>query len=233
MAFYLPFTKTADSTEMFTAPGATILAEGQVLVRTNGNAAAGVLPSTGGTNSTDIFQGFAFAGTSALPFAEAYTNKVETFTVPSTGAVTLSLTPVSGQVWVYDNTTGAPGGGTVTGNQVTDLTVGDDVTITYKYAMTVLQVRALYGDIQPGGYNGAYVGQIGVITRGTIFTSEFDASKNWAAAGTSSSTAIVLGANGQLTLGTVGTTGNAFPGNVIAIPGQDIPFLGVSFSANV
>lgn len=232
MSFYLPFTKIADSTEMLTAPGAVFTAEGQALVRAAAAAAAGVLPSTG-VAANDIFVGFAFAGTSALPFPESYTNKVEQFLVPTGGVITLSLTPVAGQVFVIDNTTGNPVvTPTVVGNQVTGLTAGDEVTVTYKYAMSVVQERALFGDVQPGGYVGAYVGQIGVITRGVIWTSEFDASANWSAAGATTATQIVLGANGQLKLGTVGTNGAGIPGAyVVGVPGQDQPYLGIAFSA--
>jgi hypothetical protein len=223
MAIYLPDGKFADSTEMFTAPGVEFLAEGQAVVRTNNNQAAGVLPSTGA--ATDVFQGFSIAGTSAAPFAEGYANKVETFLVPATGAVTLALTPVAGQVGVIDNTTGsAVTNPTVTGNQVTGLTVGDTVTVTYKYALSVIQARAKYGDVQPGGYSGAYVGQIGVVTRGTIYTDQCDVSKNWAAA-----TAVKLAANGQVT--DQSGTGNAIQASIIAVPGQLIPMLGLAFSA--
>jgi hypothetical protein len=233
MSFYLPFTKVADSTEMLVAPGAQFYAEGQAVVRTQGSTSLGVMPSTG--TATDIFCGFAFAGTSALPFPEGYYNKVEQFVVSSTGSVTLSLTPISGQYFVFDVTANSSATqGTLTGNTITGLTAGDTVNVTYKYAMTVVQARALYGDIQPGGYIGNYIGQIGVITRGAIWTTEFDASKNWAAAG-SSGNAIVLAANGQLTLGTPGTAGAAplaVPdAYVIGIPGQDVPFLGINFSA--
>lgn len=223
MSFYLPFTKAEQSTEMLTAPGATFQAEGQAVVRTSGATANGVLPSTGTSN--DVFCGFTFAGTSALPFAEPYYNKVEQFLVPATGTVTLSVTPVAGQFMVFDNTTNAVvGGATLSGATVSGLTSGDTVTVTYKYAMTVVQERALFGDIQPGGYVGSLVGQIGVITRGTIWTSEFDDSKNWAAA-----TAIKLAANGQIT--DQSGSGVAIQGYVIGVPGQDVPFLGITFMA--
>jgi hypothetical protein len=233
MSFYLPFTKVEQSTEMLVAPGATFYAEGQAVVRTAGATAAGVMPSTG--TATDVFCGFAFAGTSALPFPEQYYNKVESFVVPSTGIVTLSLTPISGQVFVFDTTTNTPvASPAVSGQNVSGLTAGDSVNVTYKYALTTIQSRALFGDIQPGGYVGAYVGQIGVITRGTIWTSEFDASKNWAAAG-STGNQIVLAANGQLTLGTPGASGAApllVPAAYVeGVPGQDQPFLGITFSA--
>lgn len=227
MSMYLPFNKVADSHEVLAAPGAVFTAEGQALVRTLGSSSLGVIPSTGTAN--DLFVGFAFAGTSALPFPEGYYNKVEQFTANSSGAVTLSLTPVAGQVFVFDNTTNAPATGwTNTNGTITGLTAGDQVTVTYKYALTVIQSRVLFGDIQPGGYVGSYVGQIGAITRGAIYTSEFDAHANWAAA-----TGIFLNPNGQVT-DQVGKGANAVqvPGSVIFVPGQDQPFLGIQFSAN-
>ena len=83
--FYLPSTKTVDSNEAILAPGAVLHAESQAMVRVPGATAAGVQPSTGAAG--EIFVGFAFAGVSAAPFPEAYTNKVETFVVPASGIV--------------------------------------------------------------------------------------------------------------------------------------------------
>jgi hypothetical protein len=230
-----PLTRQINSTEMAVAPGAVILAEGMALVRTNGNQAAGVLPSTG--TATDNFVGFSFAGTSAYPFPEQYTNKVETFLVPAGGAVVLQETPLAGQFSVIDTTTGDPvTGGTLTGNTISGLTNGDTVVVTYKYAMSVVQSVALFGNVQPGGYAGAYVGQIGVILRGLVATSEFDASVDWSSVTTSKggtlvATDIVLGANGQLTTHANSATGVAFPGMVVRTPDQLYPFLAVEFNA--
>lgn len=231
---YLPLSKFPDSAETVVAPGASIAAEGQALVRAAGAPSAGVTPSAG--TGSEIFAGFAFAGVSAAPLPAPYANKVETFVVPSTGSVQLQFTPVSGQVFIYDVTAGAAvaitGGVSVTGNVVAGLTSGHTVNITYKYALTVLQSRALQGDVQPGGYAGAYVGQIGLVKRGLIYTSEFDASSNWATA-----TGIYLAPNGQLTASssvTVGGTTTNYTqvnGYVVAVPGQDVPFLGIEFSA--
>ena len=223
MAISLPLSKFNNSHEAVVAAGAVIQAEGMALVRTSASQSAGVLPSTGGT--AEIFVGFSFAGTSAAPFPEGYTNKVEKFVVPTGGAIALALTPVSGQVSVYDNTAGAiVASPTVSGAAITGLTAGHNVTVTYKYAMTVVQARALYGDVQPGGYSGAYVNQIGLVKSGIIYTSEFDASVDWSAA-----TGIKLMANGQL--GNQAGSGLAISSSIIALPGVDYPFLGISFSA--
>jgi hypothetical protein len=232
MAFYLPNGRVADMGDVLVAPGAVILAESQALVVASGAMSQGVMPATG--TATDIFAGFAIAGTSALPFPEAYTNKVETFVVPTGGMITLSLTPVAGQVFVLDTTTGtAVSDFTVSGANVSGLTAGDTVNVTYKYAMSIIQQRALFGDIQPGGYVGAYVGQIGLITRGDVWISEFNASANWAAAGSAGNT-ICLAANGQLTLGTpnTGSAGNAVSNLIVTgIPSMEIPYLGLRFAA--
>lgn len=231
MSMYLPFGKFEQSTEMLQAPGASFHSEGQVAVRVAGNTAAGVQASAGA--ATDVFAGFVIAGTSALPFAEPTYTKVETFLVPATGVVTLSVTPASaGDVGIYDLTTNAAvTGATVTGAQVSGLTAGDQVQITYKYDLTVVQRRALFGDIQPGGYVGDTIGQIGVVTRGTVYTSEFDHSADYTKAGTTAALQLVAGADGQVKLGTVGTNGAAIPGYIVSLPTQDVPFLGITFSA--
>lgn len=221
---YGPLSKYPDSAEAAVAPGAVINAEGLALVRTQGAQSAGVLPSTG--TAADLFAGFSIAGTSAAPFAEGYANKVETLIVPSTGAVTLQFAPVANQTFVFDNTTDAAiPSPTVVGKQVTGLTVGDEVVVTYKYPLTIVQARALVGDVQPGGYSGAYIGQIGLIKRGLIYTSEFDSSKNWEAA-----TAVKLAAGGQLT--DQSGTGVAIEDClIVATPGAEVPYLAIEFSA--
>lgn len=223
MSLTLTLSKINDSIDMIQAPGAVIRAEGLALVRQADAQADGVLPSTG--QDTDIFVGFALAGTSAAPFAEAMTNKVEKFVVGTTGVVTLARTPVTGQVAVFDDTTKLPvASPTVSGNRVTGLTAGDEVTITYKFQLTVEEARALFGDVESGGYSGDYIGQIGVAKRGQIFTAEIDASVNWAAA-----TEVRLAAGGQLT----DQTGAGLPirATIIAVPNVEYPFLGLDFTA--
>lgn len=221
---YGPFSKYLDSADVLVAPGAVIDAEGLVLVRAKANQAAGVMPSTGVAGS-ELFAGFSIAGTSAAPFFEGFANKQETFVVPATGKVKLQFAPVPNQTFVFDNSTNAAiPSPSVAGNVVSGLTAGDSVTVTYKYNLTVVQARALNGDVQPGGYSGAYVGQIGLLKRGVVYTSEFDASKNWAAA-----TAVKMGAGGQVT--DQSGTGDEFAAQIIAVPSSEVTFLGLEFSA--
>lgn len=221
---YFPLTKIVDSSEAVTAPGASITAEGQALIRVTAAPAQGVTVSAGAAN--EIFAGFAVMGTSAAPLPALYATKQETFVVPGSGIVQLAMTPVAGQLAVFDNTAGAAvSSPTVVGSTVTTLTAGNTVTVTYKYALSVVQSRAQQGDVQPGGYAGAYVGQVGVAKRGTIYIDQFDASKNWAAA-----TLLKLAANGQIT--DQSGTGVALAGAyVVAVPTKEVPFLGLEFSA--
>lgn len=220
---YGPFSKYVDSSEVVVAPGAVIDAEGMVLVRAAGAQAAGVLPSTGGT--AEVFAGFSIAGTSAAPFMEGFTNKQETFVVPATGKVTLQFAPVPNQAFVYDVTSGAAvASPTIAGKVISGLTAGDEVVVTYKYALSVVQARSLQGDVQPGGYSGAYIGQIGCIKRGIVYTSEFDASKDWNAA-----TGVKAAAGGQVTDQT--GSGITLPAQIIAVPSSEVTFLGLEFSA--
>jgi hypothetical protein len=221
---YFPLSKFVDSAETVVAPGAVITAEGQALVRAPGAPAAGVTPSMA-ADDTEIFAGFAVAGVSAAPLPLLYASKVEEFVVPGSGVVSLAFAPVAGQLFAYNITAGAAiAAPTVTGNKVTGLPAGNTVRVTYKYALSAVQARNLQGDVQPGGYAGEYVGQVGLIKRGLIYTSQFDAAVNWAAA-----TEIKLAVNGMITDQT--GDGAAIKGYVVALPNVETPYLGIEFSA--
>lgn len=225
MSIYAPLTHGPISGEFAVAPGAMITAEGQALVRTNTNQSAGVLPSTG--DASDIFVGFALAHTVGAAFEEPFYNAIETYVVPTGGKVTLVNTPIAGQVGIMDMSLVPPapvpvtGSVTVTGKVIAGLTAGNTVVVTYKYALTVYQRTALFGNSQPGGYVGNYVDQIGYISAGQVFTSEFDTSVNWLAA-----TQVKLAANGQITDQT--GTGVVIPNATITgVPSSQVPYLGI------
>lgn len=224
MSIYFPQARGPISGEAATAAGAMFHAEGQALVRTNTNQAAGVHPSTGA--ASDIFIGFSVASTVGAAFAEPYYNAVKRYVVPSGGSITLDRTPVAGQVGIYDETAAAAvavtSPVTVHGATIAGLTPGNVVVVTYKWALTVLDRVSLFGNEQPGGYVGNVVDQIGYIRFGTVYTSEFDASKDW-----KSATAIKLAPNGQITDQT--GSGVVIPGaTIINVPGTQVPFLGIN-----
>lgn len=220
---YHPLSQHIRSTEYPLAAGATLSADGQALVASNINGQFGVAPSLG--QSGEVFVGFVLAQTSAAPFLEQHAIKVEKQIVPSSGVVTLAFAPLASSTSVADETTGAVNSTpTVVGSTVTGLTAGDLVQVTYTYALTVQQAIGLMGNAIPSGYAGSLLGSTGCSQGGRIYTSQFDSSKNWAAA-----TAVKLGANGQLTDQT--GSGVAINAIIVAIPNQDIPFLGIEFNA--
>lgn len=230
MSIYMSLSRVVDSAESNVAPGALIVAEGQALVRLASNPAAGVQPASGAAVA-ETFVGFSKAGTSAAPFAEQYATKLQNAIVPTGGTVQLDRTPVAGTVFVFNNTTGAAipvtGGVSVVGSQVRGLPVAADVTVTYKFAQTVVEARSKAGDVQPGGYIGDYIDQIGLAKRGLIYIDQYDTSVNWAAA-----SQLFLSAGGQITTQDGAGKGlvalNAY---IVDVPSVGIPYLGLEFSA--
>lgn len=227
MAIYHPDSQIVDSREFALASGAQVAYDGQVMVRSTSNAAAGVLPSTGVAG--ELFVGFANLQTTSSPVQEAFAVKVETYTVPATQQITLTSTPTAlSQVSVSDQTTGsivAPAGLTLTGAVLggAGLVAGNTVRVTYRYNLTVNQARSLYGNVNPAGYGGNQINTCGVATRGLIYTNMFDAGVDWNANGTT----LKAAAGGIVT---ASGSGAAINGYVTSTPSTDKPFLGIEFS---
>jgi hypothetical protein len=173
----------------------------------------------------EVFAGFVLAQTSAAPFLEQTAVIVETHVVGAAGTVALNFTPLASSTSVEDTTTGAAvANPSVSGSIVSGLTAGDVVKVTYTYALTVSQAIGLMGNAIPSGYAGSLLGSTGCSQGGRIYLSTFDTSKNWAAA-----TGVKLGANGQVTDQT--GSGVSIGALIVAVPTQDIPFLGLEFNA--
>ena len=262
MALYLPLCKFVDSSETIVAPSAVITDEGQALVANKATQSVGVTPSiadgTGGAN--EIFAGFSFAGTSATPFVPSYGVKIENFYTPTLSSAsqaifTLSYTPITATILVYNvtktatipngtagaNATWALNGKVLTitaGTTAAGISAGDVIQVIYKYNWTVIQARARVGDVQPGGYVGNYVGQIGLVKRGIIYTDFIDTSVDWSAAtsvnvGTTIASTGVAAVNGILTSGATTSSvkvGAAIDARIISLPTESVPFLGIEFS---
>lgn len=221
-------TRIFDSSDMRLAKSAKIIAEGQALVYVPGEV--GLAPSKG--EAGEIFAGFVMRRTSAAPVIEDYMTKVERFVIaaPEEGdpAVELQFEPLSASVCVIDLGTGtAIDAPTVEGKVISSASFKNDmeIEVVYKYALSVVQARAIFGDIQPGGAAGDLLGQVGCAKRGQIFTSWFDTTVNWRTA-----KQIKLAANGMIT--NEKGSGEVLPGAyVVAVPNADEPFLGIEFSA--
>lgn len=220
---YFPQTKGYVSQEFAVAPAATITAEGQALVNSLVGGIFGVKPSTGA--SGESFVGLAVSQQITI----GSVSRVEEYVVPVSNVVTLSRTPSSGTVSVYDKTAGAvvpaSGGGawSLTGTTLTltSTQTGHEIAVYFKYVASANEARLLQGDVYPGGAAGNVVGQVGVIKNGTIFTSEFDTTVDW----NQTNPAVTLGANGQLTIGGSGTVVQC---SIVSVPSATSPFLGVN-----
>lgn len=225
---YAPLTSNVRSTEKALASGATITDDGQALVSLLQLGRQVVQPSTGAAG--EVFVGFANLQTSAVPVVPATAVKVDLIeTVPANGVLTLSKTPVSGSVTVNNFTTKAKIATTaVSGNTATvaGTNAGLTVTVTYTYALTVIEARALVGDVQPGGFVGHTVGQVGLSQAGIIYTSCIDTAADW-----SNATAVKLAANGKLTDQT--GSGVAINAVIIQAPSVNYPYLGLQYSAAI
>lgn len=225
---YAPLSFSTASTEKPLAAGAQISDNGQALVYVLQNGVQKVQPSAG--SAGEVFAGFADTQTSAVPVVPATAVKVERIdAVPGTGVITLAKTPVSGSVVVSNATTKATIAATAqTGNTVTvaAANAGIAVVVTYTYALTVTEARAIVGDVQPGGFVGHTLGQVGVNQQGVIYTSVVDTAVNWNLA-----TAVKLAAGGKLT--DQSGTGVAIAATVVSAPTVLYPFLGLQFRSAV
>lgn len=227
---YSQLSKITRSSEFPLADGVNLVAEGSALV---GAHTAGVFGLDLSSAAAGNFMGFALMQTSAVPAVQTTATKVEQLTTTATGVddadglVTLSRTPV-GKVLARIDSTGAAvsdANTTESGDEVTltDVGGGVSVTVTYRYTLTALESRSLYGDPKPEGFSGNIWRQVGVAQEGLVYTDQFDVAVDWATAST-----INLGASGILT---TGGSGSAINGVVVALPSVGYPYLGIQFSA--
>jgi len=170
---------------------ATVVEEGQCLVLDNDNGEGTVKPSTG---TTGTFYGIA---------AFEYRNPVRLakyFTFVSTGAANTATGTlpegsryISGTARVTVGTTHVSEGTTGNSFDITSAGVigfnndtaagsaNDVVTVQYSVTPTVTEIMELVGDpVHRSAINSGYDAQVGCITSGLIFLTNFDTTKNWA-----------------------------------------------------
>ena len=175
----------------------SIGAEGMALVFANDNGVANVKPSTSGTS--DAFAGFSLSHTMS-PSSAIFIGNVTA--VDTT--LTLPFTPISGQLSLYDGAqalaVGNPGTTanqySIAGNVVTLHSGQNDkvIAVQLRYALTVEQSALLYGEGMPGDLAAADVyDRMGAITKGVVYTDQYDISGVWVAGA-----AVKSGANGQV-----------------------------------
>lgn len=186
--------------------GVIIQEEGQALVNVKEGGETVVKPSTGAAG--EQFAGIAM--TRNCP--PAVLQWVGEGVVGDTGAIELPRTPITGQLLVkIDGAKANIGAGAPAAAGDVQLD-GDIVTfhaddkgskyfVQMAYEPSALEARQIIGDAPIGGISAAYQGQVGVITRGEVATTFYDASADWASALT-----VKLGADGRFTTGGGGTS---------------------------
>lgn len=224
-----PNTRIVQSVERPVATGFTVDQEGQCLVATQVGGVYGVKKSAGAA-STEVFVGVShnmLKTVTSLAFQE-------TLVQGGANTITLTYTPTSTAViYLFDQTSstvqtvGNPGTTanqySLSGNVITlnAAQTGHTYLVAYRFAPTVPQALALFGNVHPGGAAGDYLGQIGVIQKGDVFTTEYDTSVDWTVA----SPIVKSGANGQFTIGGSGATLSNV--TVIAAPSAGVGVLGL------
>lgn len=104
---------------------------------------------------------------------------------------------------------------------------GDDVTIQYRYNMTVLEARLKFFERNVNNQAGAIFNEVSVAMSGEIYTTEYDASVDWAGSVTPTT-----GADGQVVDGGGGTDISSSV-TIIKTPTADDPHLGLRFGFRV
>lgn len=216
----------------------SVIEEGTPLVTIIEDGVAKVQPSSG--SSTEQFIGAAFNIyqlpsqfngflTASVPTAAPYSVELSRIALsPSTSILVKRKS--DGVVFAFHATTPADGVYTVAtvGNKSVitfhSANAGQEFDIVFKYALLVEEARQLVGDGTPGINNTAILKSTGVITQGTIITSNFDTGSDWS----NSSLPVRLGANGTFTKN---GTGAVIQGCFVTQVPDDSGFLGLYFNA--
>jgi hypothetical protein len=220
--------------------GSVITEEG-VLLQSVLDPATGtevVLPTSG---SGDVIAGFAIRDNAD----HATTSEVESVTVPSsapyevqlrqnnlvagtpgTGSTT-SLSAMDGSTQMDNIDVGGAVSGDVNVNDVTGLLAfhvdeaSKTIVVTYRYNLTVAESRLKFYQRNINNEASTLFSQVGVGQgHGEIFTDQFDATVDWAAA-----TSVNSGVDGVIR----DSTGTALDARVISVPNVNNPLLGISF----
>ncbi len=211
--------------------GDTITAEGIALVQAFENGIEKVKLSAG--SSAEIFMGFSY-GEVFTPLTKSL---VENGVVPASSPYTITVTrePISGQLFIYDET----GSVEITAGNPTNLNeysisgkvvtfnvgkAGAAIRFQYRYAPTALDL--MYDD-KISTYTPStatdFLNQIGCIQHGEVWIDQFNAAINW-----ENATAVKVNTNGILTDQT--GAGVEIPNSVItSFPTEEEPFLGIRF----
>lgn len=232
---YFPQTSIEISRERPVAQGSQITAEGAALVSVLVGGVFGVKQSTGAAG--EVLAGVSINTVTGL----TQVPKIDEAVLGNSNAIVLGAEPIPGTVRVIRADTNAE----LTAAATADAThyavdagnpkrflfdaalQGTGFQIVYAYAPTLAQAMALQGNVLPGGPAGQYLGQVGVISRGDVYTDQWDTTGDW-----STAVGVVLKANGKF--GPAATAGAALRGvQIIELPTAGRSYLGININAAV
>lgn len=213
---YMPKTRLAQTHNRNLAPGSVLVDEGVALV-----AAAGGTVKVGTGLANEKFVGIAIFQRGPLLSLPA----IEEFTGNAGAKYTLNNVALGGTLTVRNKATNAVLAPTTdytfnTGTNELTLVNAGNVVISYERSPSVLEARALQGDVQPGGTVPMNYQFTGVIAKGDVYTSHFETADDW----TNPDSVIRIGANGKLTTQGTGAVVDAY---VIGVPNVEQAFLGI------
>jgi len=234
-------TRIKDTRSFPILSSAVIAQEGLCLQHVLEDGKMKVKPSTGTSGDENaIFVGISWGERFAVPATLPF---VEELTVAS-GKVTLSkvATAAADMLVVTDGVGGtklASTSGSPTNTQFKlesnsrDVTVhsnheGKKLYLVYRYSPTILEAQSLFGDAYPGARAHSVLMEAGVITKGVVYTDQFDTSVNWHTIDSVAAAETIRGgANGRLTVHATdgcSLTGYAF---IVEAPTAGKPWLGI------
>lgn len=209
--------------------GVVIPDEGVSLVYAKEAERTVVRPSTGAAG--EIFAGLSMSRNAPplfVPFVlEDVLGSVE-MELPRTPMAGQILVRVGGTKMTINASDAAPTAATAVSLDDNNLIfhadhVGEEVLVQFMYEPTVVEARQYNGDVPVGGLSSSARGIIGVVTRGDVATSYFDASADW-----SSAMKAKLGPDGLLT--TAGSGEEARGLTIISAPTAANPMLVVNLT---
>ncbi len=223
-------TKIIVSKEIGIATGYTVPQEGMALIQAFENGDEKCLPAAGAGG--EILLGFSYHET-RTPLVKS---RVESKVCPASAPYTIALTstPLTGQLSVVNDVPTVQAAGnpananeySIAANVMTFHAGQAGLTIktVYRYSPTVNEL--MFDDkVSTTTWDAPQaISSTGVIQSGEVFTDMFDAGVNWDAA-----TAVKLDAGGLLTDQTGG--GVTVACTIINIPTEELPYLGIRFSA--
>lgn len=229
---YFPQTRIENSVERPVAQGSQITAEGAALVGALVTGIFGVRQSSGA--SGERLHGVSINSVTSM----TQVPRIEEAVLGNTNSIILGAEAIGGSPRVVVGTTVLTAGPAASATQyAVDPTnarrflfdasfQAQLVTIAYAYAPTLAQAMALQGNVLPGGPAGQYLGQVGVITRGDVYTDQWDTAADW-----STAVGVALGANGKFV--PVAAIANAIEGvTILELPSAARSFLGLSINAS-